>query len=84
MKTYASPHASRFVAAFTVKAAREIFAWTEHHPVIPDAVWPADAYRDSGDPHEGRIICGVPTPDGLVGFFAESAEDAARIRQSIY
>lgn len=84
MDPYTSPYADRFVAAYTVRAAREIFAWTEHHPVTPDAEWPGDAYQNTGDPSEDRFILAVPTPDGLVGFFAESAAEAERIASSVF
>jgi lipoprotein-anchoring transpeptidase ErfK/SrfK len=84
MTPYDSPYAARFVAAYEVATAREIFAWTEAHPITAGAEWPVDVYRHTGDPNEHQFILAVPTPEGLVGFFAPSAEDAERIRASVF
>jgi hypothetical protein len=84
MTPYASPYATRFRTAYQVTTAREIFAWTETHPITVGAEWPVDAYQNTGDPREDAFILAVPTPEGLVGFFAQSAEDAERIRASVF
>jgi lipoprotein-anchoring transpeptidase ErfK/SrfK len=84
MTPYASPYAARFVAAYEVTTAREIFAWTETHPITANAEWPTDAYQHTGDPREDTFILAVPTPEGLVGFFAPNPEAAGRIRASVF
>lgn len=84
MTPFYSPYADRFVAAYEVTTAREIFAWTETNPITANAEWPCDVYQNTGDPREDQFILAVPTPGGLVAFFAESAEDAERIRASVF
>lgn len=83
MTPYDSPYAARFVTAYQVETAHEIFAWTETNPITAGE-WPADVYQNTGDPREDHFILAVPTPEGLVGFFAGSAEDAGRIRASVF
>ena len=83
MTPFASPYAARFVAAYQVSTAREIFAYAETHPITPDAEWPVDVYANTGDPAEDRFILAVPSPEGLVAFFATTPEDAERIRASV-
>jgi hypothetical protein len=84
MTPFTSAYAARFVAAYQVTTAREIFAWAETHPITAGAEWPVDAYQNTCDPNEHQFILAVPTGAGLVGFFAHSAEDAERIRASIF
>ena len=74
---------NRFVETVEVSTAREIFAWTETHPILAGAEWPMDGYRDTGDPNEGAFILAVPTPAGLVGFFAAEGADAGAIRAGV-
>jgi lipoprotein-anchoring transpeptidase ErfK/SrfK len=81
---FTSPYAARFVAAYEVTTAREIFAWAETHPITANADWPVDVYQNTGDPREDAFILAVPIPEGLVGFFAPSPEAAERIRASVF
>lgn len=81
---FTSPYASQFAATYHVNTAHDLFSWTETNTITPDAEWPGDVYQNTGDPAEDTFIVAVPTPDGLVGFFAATAEDAERIRQSIF
>jgi len=78
---FTSP-SSRLVGAYRVRTAHEIFAWTETNTIIPDEEWPCDVIPAlDNDQH---FILAVPTPGGLVGFFAESAEQADRIEESVF
>ena len=77
------PYAARFPRVVEVATARELFAWTETHPILTGAEWPVDVYQNTGDPNEGAFILAVPTPGGLVGFFAADGADADRIRASV-
>lgn len=84
MTPFSSDYVSHFSAAYQVSTAREIFAWTETNPITANAEWPVDCYQQTGDPREDHFILAVPTPEGLVAFFAPSAEDAERIRASVF
>jgi len=74
---------SRFIETIEVSTAHELFAWTETHPTIEGAVWPRSWRVGPGDPGEDRFILAVPTPAGMVGFFAAEGADAAIIRASV-
>ena len=74
---------NRFVETVEVSTAHEVFAWTETHPILAGAEWPTDGYRDTGDPNEGSFIIAVPSPAGLVGFFAAEGADAGAIRAGV-
>jgi len=72
----------RFIETIEVSTARELFAWTETHPTIEGAVWPSSWWVGNGD--DDRFILAVPTPAGMVGFFASTEADADRIRASVF
>ena len=78
------PYAARFPRVVEVSTAHELFAWTETHPIIEWSEWPVDGYQNTGDPNEAAFILAVPTPAGLVGFFAPTEADADKIRASVF
>jgi len=86
----------RFVETIRVSTAREILAWTETHPCIPEVEWPMDATQGTGD--NDRFIVAVPVPAragdewateigghpaSLVAFFAAPDADVDRIRANV-
>ena len=77
------PYAIRFPRVVEVSTAHELFAWTETHPILAGAEWPMDGYQNTGDPNESAFILAVPTPAGLVGFFATEGADAGTIRAGV-
>ena len=74
---------NRFVETVEVSTAHEVFSWTETHPILVGAEWSVDVCQDTGDPNEGAFILAVPTPAGLVGFFATEGADADTIRAGV-
>ena len=83
MDRYLGPYADRFVQAFTVDTGQEITAWTTQNAVMADDHWQVEAYMDTGEPTGDCFILAVPTPAGLVGFFAATRADADHIRESL-
>ena len=78
------PYAARFPRVVEVSTAHELFAWTETHPIIEWSEWPVDVYQNTGDPNEAAFILAVPTPAGMVGFFAPTEADADKIRAGVF
>ena len=83
MDPYGGPYADRFAQAFLVETEQEITAWIARNPVMANDDWQVEAYSDVGESNGDRFILAIPTPGGLVGFFAATKDDAERIRQAI-
>ncbi|MGH2391203.1 MAG: hypothetical protein ACRDIE_23660 [Chloroflexota bacterium] len=83
MEIYSGQYAGRFAQAFQVDMARDIVTWTERNPIMANDDWRVDAYTDTGEPNGDCFVLAIPTPAGLVGFFAPTGADADRIRRQL-